>query len=315
MPESMKSLSVIAAVYDVEDAKRCLPSISEAYRDYDGTKEFIFIDICQTNKLKEFILENYPFVNVIKAEKDKISKAFNSAAGVAKNEILFFINGGVELESRYFKTFSDYFKKDEIFALSGCGWDIKNKRQLFGLKAGRFRYGFLKYRDVFNDKIKKELGQIRSFGLQDGCFFVSAKKFRVLGGFDDIFDPLLNVSDLSYRAMKQGWNIMYKPDLASLHTVGDKTFPEKVLHARNNIIFTWKNVLSAGLANVHALFLGLRILTLNLPYLLGFLKALRLFKVIKHRRKIEARKAVFSDRQILTFFKNYFSEILERTGN
>jgi GT2 family glycosyltransferase len=121
-----------------------------------------------------------------------------------------------------------------------------------------------------------------------------------------------SADDLAYRAINRGFSILYSPALKSRHKTLDLSLTEEIFYARDNIIFVWKNLTDAKYIKQHILFLCLRILTLNLFYWFGFLKAFRLLKRIEKSRKTQAEKSVFSDSQIFEFFKNYFSAVVKR---
>lgn len=301
-----KSLTVIVAAFEgSEKLKNFLPSIVEAYKNYEGKKEFIVTCRVGSQKTQQFLTENYPFIEIAKSpDKNNISSALNLACKNARSEILFFVTSPVWLDKNYFSCFSGYFSSNEIFGLTGSGFDIKNGRQVYGLKKGVFTCGFMRFTDIADENIKSTPGSLKSFGMQKDCFFVNAEKFFELGGFDKVYLPFFATNDLAYRAISKGLSVLYLASLKSNHKISDLSLIEEVSFAKDSIVFVWKNITSVKYIKRHILFLCLRILTLDLFYWFGLIKAWKLYK-----RVTKTTKPVFCGEQILEFFKNYFSAI------
>jgi GT2 family glycosyltransferase len=130
------------------------------------------------------------------------------------------------------------------------------------------------------------------------------KLFIDLGLLDELYNPFYwEDIDLSYRAWKAGYKILYDPNVKVEHhhesTIGKYFDERKVLKIafRNQLIFHWKNLTDKDLIFKHLL---------NLPKLIfvsGFFDALiRLPKILKSRKKtIKLFKK--TDREILDKFK------------
>lgn len=100
------------------------------------------------------------------------------------------------------------------------------------------------------------------------CALLDRQKFLDLGGFDELYSPIyFEDVDISYRAWKRGWRILYEPR-SVVHHEGSATAKTvygrrriEILNLRNRLLFTWKNIRSRRLLLEHLGWL--------LPHLVG----------------------------------------------
>ena len=122
--------------------------------------------------------------------------------------------------------------------------------------------------------------------------------------FYDLFNPFYwEDIDLSYRAWKSGYQILYDPNIKVKHqhesTIGkyfDKNNVAKIAF-RNQIIFQWKNLTDSDLIKKHLLNI------LKLIFIPGFFNALVKLPEILQARKKAVKLFVKSDKEILNLFK------------
>ena len=140
---------------------------------------------------------------------------------------------------------------------------------------------------------------------------VDREKFLALGGFDELFSPFyMEDFDLCYRALKQGYRIIYEPKstVYHLHSQTIKSFYNKLqiesLASRNQYLFRWKNFTDPGLVFLMLLeLLTLKLINPNPTEWLGFLKALTKLKAVLARRKKLKGSFKLSDKAIFAKFK------------
>lgn len=316
-------LSVIIPNYNGERlVKEFFPSVLAAVAAYPGPKEIIFADDCSSDgsvKLASELAEKYGFVKTaVSAANGGFSRTCNLGAGLASGDILFFLNNDVSLEPGYFASFSGYFAGEDVFALSPAGYRYSNREQIDGIKTVFWRGGYPRFtRNILNAEIARPdpRGPLLSFGVQGSYFFADAAKFRLLGGFDELYSPyIFEETDLCYRALKRGWTILYGPEFKGFHRVGASinsrtSRPTKIISDRNRLIFVWKNIHSRRLLAAHLFFLGLQLLTLSPVKWAAFIKALRLLPEILKRRRAEKETSRSSDLEILAACSAYMRGI------
>ena len=140
---------------------------------------------------------------------------------------------------------------------------------------------------------------------------VNRQKYLDLGGFDSMYHPLYYEEiDLSYRALKRGWKVYYEPQSIAYHKVqATITRQEKLrrislISARNNYLFTWKNILDRPMTLTFLFYIPLFLLRdlfrLKSRFWIAFYMALKRLPRALRGRSIEQSDALYSDREILS---------------
>ena len=290
-----------------------LPSVVEAADSYAGGSEILVVDDASRDRSREVIQElasRHPRIRPIFAESNGgFPVACNLGARSARHDVLFFLNSDVALSSGYFDRFTALFEDPSVFAVVPAGYRHGSGEQLDGVKRLEFRRGFFRFTsNVLNDAIGRSgvRPPHRSWGGVGAYLWIDARRFRELGGFDEIYAPfLLEETDLLYRGLKRGWTIAYDPDAVGWHrvsaTIPDGRVSSATLrvHRRNRLVFHWSNLHAPGLLARHVAFLAARLLLLW-P---GEWRALRdvwpLLPAIRERRRREREQALVTDSELL----------------
>jgi len=139
---------------------------------------------------------------------------------------------------------------------------------------------------------------------------VDRKRYLELDGFDTLYQPLYYEEiDLSYRALKRGWQVVYEPKSIAYHKVqATITRQEKrrqigLISARNNYLFVWKNILDGQMTRQFLLYIPLFLLRdlcrLKFRFWIAFYMALKCLPQALSGRKKERSAVRFSDEEIL----------------
>lgn len=143
---------------------------------------------------------------------------------------------------------------------------------------------------------------------EGGACIMDRKKYNEIGGFDNLFSPYYwEDIDLSYRAWKHGYRILFNPSIVVEHhhesTIGKYFANEhiKTIAFRNQFIFMWKNLEDRSLiaAHIGGIFRSVPTMLIRERSMgAGFLKALiRLPSIIGKRRSYTIK-----DKDILSKF-------------
>ena len=139
---------------------------------------------------------------------------------------------------------------------------------------------------------------------------VDRKRYLELGGFDTMYHPLYYEEiDLSYRALKRGWKVLYEPRSIAYHkvqaTITKQSKRRKIgwISARNNYLFVWRNILDPSmtasfLANI-PWFLLRDLFRLRFRFWIAFFMALKRLPRALDGRFREKREVKFSDGETL----------------
>jgi GT2 family glycosyltransferase len=217
--------------------------------------DVIVIDNCSTDNSLVFLKQNFPQIQVIcNKENHGFAGGYNHGLAQIACENLVLLNSDVEVTPNWLvPILKRAAENTNLAAIQPKILDF-NKRDYFeyaGAAGGfldKFGYAFCRGR-VF-DTLEKDLGQYQQsseiFWATGACFFVKAKVFKDLGGFDERFFAHMEEIDLCWRIHNAGFNIQYEPNSAVYHVGGgtlNKTNPFKTyLNFRNNLAMLFKNL-------------------------------------------------------------------------
>ncbi len=260
------------------------------------------------------VMNDHPLENITKSvkkicpesivinNKKNLGFAGNVNKGVlkAKRNYIFLMNSDVVLKDNSFLKALEYFKKDrKLFAIGFAQKERDGK--IVGANRAYFKNGLINHSYLTPNPY--HLTPI--FWAEGGSSIFKRKLFVDLRLLDELYNPFYwEDIDLSYRAWKAGYKILYDPNIKVEHhhesTIGKYFDKSKVLKIafRNQLIFHWKNLTDKDLIIKHLL---------NLPrfiFISGFFDALiRLPKILKSRKKT-VKLFIKSDEEILNKFKS-----------
>ncbi len=240
-------------------------------------------DISITDRLSEFN------VRIIHHQKNKgFAGAVNTGIHASKSDFIFLLNDDVLLQDDSFQKALDAFKSDSnLFAVSFA--QIEKNGQMVGKNMLFWKNGFIQH-DRADDLKMGPTGWA-----EGGSAIFDAKKMKQLGGMDELYSPFYwEDIDLSYRAKKQGFDVIFDPDIKVIHhhetTIGSQFSKKKItsISYRNQLICIWKNISSLSYIVQHKYYL-LKLLVQSMmkgdsTFLKGFFQALLLFPQIFIKR-------------------------------
>jgi len=235
--------------------------------------------------------------NIILIENKKnlgFGMSIDVGSNYACNDYLFLLNSDVVLNDNQYLFALDHFKKNpNLFAVSFAQKEKNN--QIMGKNIIYWKNGLFHHQKATNLKFG------RTAWAEGGSCLIDKKKFNFLGGFDEIYSPFYwEDVDLSYRAWKSGFEIIFEPKILVEHhhqSTINKYFNKEIIKKiafRNQVIFCWKNIADKNLFINH--------LT-NLPKIIfekGFFDALIKLPEIIKKRSLFIKK----DEEILAIFKS-----------
>lgn len=248
----MKDTAVVILNYNgVGFLKQFLPNVIENSPEAD----VVVIDNCSTDDSLAFLKENFPEIQVICNNKNHgFAGGYNHGLAQISYENFVLLNSDVEVTPNWLVSILKRAAENPNLAAVQPKILDFNKRDHFeyaGAAGGfldKFGYAFCKGR-VF-DTLEKDLGQYQNptdiFWATGACFFVKAKVFKDLGGFDEHFFAHMEEIDLCWRIHNAGFEIQYEPNSTVFHVGGgtlNKSNPFKTyLNFRNNLAMLYKNL-------------------------------------------------------------------------
>lgn len=232
--------------------------------------------------------------------------AVNVGVKKTSNRFVMLLNSDVALDNDSFKTALQHFKKNkDLFAVSFA--QKEKDGSVVGKNIIFWKNGFLQHRAASDLK-----PGINAWAEGGACIF-DKEKFNQLDGFDEIYSPFYwEDVDLSYRAWKRGFTVLFDPKIVVEHfhesTIGSYFSPKtiKAIAYRNQFLFVWKNITDRQLLWKHLLLLKPNLLIMffkgNAQLTKGYFLALQKLPQIFKKRKLQKKLFVYSDQDILSKF-------------
>jgi GT2 family glycosyltransferase len=233
----------------------------------------------------------------------------NRGIEAAKNQFIMLLNTDVVLNNNSYLHAVDAFKNQaDLFAVSFA--QIEKDGSIVGKNKIYWKHGF------FQHKKADDLNSGINGWAEGGTCVIDRDKFLKLGGFDPIYKPFYwEDLDLSYRAWKANYSIIFDPTIRVEHhhesTIGKYFMSSYVqeIAFRNQLIFIWKNITNLRYRIIHFTYLFPLMLYFLIRgqsiYLRGFVDALSMIKQIKKSQNEAIKHMSVKDQEILACFKDH----------
>jgi GT2 family glycosyltransferase len=306
--KNIPDITLIVTNWNGKDLLReCLPTLIKSV-EYDSARsyEIMVIDDCSEDNSLEILKQEFPSVRAEKTPKNLgFQGANNYAAKLAESQLIMPINNDIKLHEKALYYLAEIFQGSDIFAASGKIYDFGGESFLYGNRGGYFDKGHFYLYEKSPDDTSQTLFAC------GGAFMVDRKRYLDLGGFDPLYHPLYYEEiDLSYRALKRGWSVLYEPKSIAYHKVqGTITKQNKKkrigwISARNNYLFVWKNIIDSKMSAQFLIYIPLFLfrdaLKLKSRFWVAFFMALKRLPLALKGRRIEKKAQLTSDKIILS---------------
>lgn len=301
MSKGKKTVAVSIVIPNFNGEKlllKNLPFVIKASKNLDNKiKEIIVVDDSSTDKSVEIIKREFPEVRLIQHRINRgFSAAVNTGVRTAKSDLVCLLNTDVLPTENFLVNAITHFKDPKVFAVS-----LSEKG--FSWARGYFKDGFVEHEP--GPATQKPH---TTFWVSGGSGVFRRDYWMKLKGMDEkLFSPFYwEDVDLSYRAAKRGWKLLWEPKSKVLHeheaTIGKLPIDKKrTIQERNQLIFIWKNVTSPNLFKKHLIGLVKRVAR-HPGYARIVLLALLKAKYILAERKKEKNQSKVSDEAVFARF-------------
>ena len=272
----------------------------------DGSLENIKYQISSFDKLRmmpsKVEASNIKYTNqklkikLIKNQKNLgFSSAVNKGIEAAGGEVVILLNTDVSPEPDFLKPLVVHFSDPMVFAVGCMDKSFEDgKVVLRGRGVGSWQRGFLVHE-------RGEVDKTDTLWVSCGSGAFRKDLWLKLGGLDPLYSPFYwEDIDLSYRAQKAGYKVLFEPKSIVLHHHEEgvikkifSPFSIKKIAYRNQFFFVWKNITNRKMFISHLVWLPYHLLKalvrLDFPFILGFVQAfVKLPAVI--RKRLEVKK-------------------------
>lgn len=239
--------------------KKNLPSVIVAAKG----GEIIVVDDASTDDSLEMLKKEFPFVRIVyKARHDGFASTVNVGVKDVSGEIVVLLNTDVRPEKDFLAPLVKHFSDPSVFAV-GC-----LEKSLEGGKTVLRGRGEAKWEKGFYIHWRGEVDKATTAWVAGGSSAFRKSIWEKLGGMDRIYDPFYwEDIDLSYRALKAGYRILFEPKSVVVHEheIGAikreySAIRVKIIAYRNQFLFIWKNLSGLNMVLAHAIWTPVRLL-------------------------------------------------------
>ncbi len=286
--------------------------IIPVYKNYEMFFKYFEINKKYFENCEVIVMNDYPQENITKPvkkifpeatvinNKKNLGFAGNVNRGVLKStrNYIFLMNSDVVLKDYSYLNSLKHFKLDKnLFAVGFA--QIEKDGKIVGSNRAYFNNGLINH-----SSLPPTPYNLRpNFWAEGGSSIFKKSLFIKLGLLDNLYNPFYwEDIDLSYRAWKSGYKILFDQDIKVEHhhesTIGRYFDKSKIVKTafRNQMIFHWKNLTDKDLIIKHLV---------NIPRFIffpGFFEAfIRLPKILQARKKT-VRLFVKTDKEIMDLF-------------
>jgi O-antigen biosynthesis protein len=241
-----------------------VPSILEAVLVDGRPHEVIVVDNGSEDDSVAFLREKYPQVRVVELpENVGFAAGNNLGVEAAQHDVVVLLNNDMVVDAGFLRPLLDGFGPG-TFAVSSQIFhqDPAARREETGLTSAGFRRGMVDFEHRQPPGREPARRWYPAFWAGGGSSAFHRRRFVELGGFSEVYSPAyVEDSDLSYRAWKSGWEVLFAPESIVYHkhrASSSKRFSPAQLQAlihRNQFFFVWKNLRGFRYLFLHCLLL------------------------------------------------------------
>lgn len=256
---SKTDLSIIIPNWNgVDLLEKHLPAVIAAA----AGAEIIVADDCSTDDSVRLVKQRFPRVRVVaKNLHEGFASTVNAGVDAAKGNIVLLLNTDVEPEKGFLQPLLSHFTDETVFAV-GC---LEKSREngsivLRGRGQARWKKGFYTH-------WRGEIDKADTAWVSGGSGAFRKSIWEKLGGMDSLFNPFYwEDIDLSYRALKAGYRLVFEPKSIVEHfheegkiMRGFSAEQIKKIAYRNQFIFIWKNLSDLPFIMAHCIWTPIRL--------------------------------------------------------
>ncbi|PCJ20697.1 MAG: hypothetical protein COB02_03995 [Candidatus Cloacimonadota bacterium] len=271
--------------------------------------ELIIVDNCSTDSSLEIIKKFSKQITPFFLQENIVLCAYNKAFNITKGKYLILLNNDEFIQENYIENLLTCFHKNpKLFLAVPMSINEDDLKYQAGLIDAEIKFGHLLLKHNFTPNQINQ-SKIMPFGsLGAYC----SDKLQLVGGFEELLLPFYwEDVDLSYRAKKMGYEIIYEPKAITKHlnqaTISkfDRSFVIAT-NRRNKLLFFWLNITDLKLWIYHFVFFPLFIIKSiikdkTFDYLKVFWFGLRNYSKILKIRKNRLKKFTKNDYELIKY--------------
>jgi GT2 family glycosyltransferase len=223
--------------------KDCLRSALEATSELALPCPVVVVDNCSTEGDEAFIRSHFPGVEIFHASRNDFLFSYNEAIASRQEDVVIILNNDMVFDRGFIAPLLRHFQREDVFASSAQIFHADCKTVITARSHLVRRDGWYTIERTFDDREPRFC-----YYAAGGACALRRSMFLELEGFDTLFRPGYSEEvDLSYRAWRRGWRIIYEPASKVTHLRSasfakrySKDTLQRIIY-RNRILFNVKN--------------------------------------------------------------------------
>jgi GT2 family glycosyltransferase len=228
----------------LEHLQACLSSLVTAAGRAGAGCAIVLVDNQSTDESVAFTRRHFPAVEVVVSPKNDYLFSLNAVARSRGEDVVIVVNNDMRFDPEFIARLLPHFSDVAVFAVGAAirTWD--GTADTVGPRCARVaRCWFYKWWSCERQEAALTLEA------SGGAAAYRRSMFVELGGFDPLYRPgYYEDLDLSYRAWRRGWNVVYEPGSRAYHRESATmvarfgTSGKARLLYRNHLLFSVKNI-------------------------------------------------------------------------
>jgi GT2 family glycosyltransferase len=292
-----------------------LPGLIQVVRSRGEQDEILVVDDGSTDDSVQYVRSAFPDVRLERIQPNSGNSIVPVNVGVqaSKHEIVFCLDNDVLVDSDFISPVVTHFDNPEVFAVCPKIVNPNHNGTIESVNYPSFRRGRLVgIVPGKNFPCKLPVHPVSIWYTPGNGSAYRKNYYTRLGGLDTLYRPIyFEDVDICYRAWRRGWQSLYEPGAVTQHLKHVTTRKQhqkneriEIFRVKNQLLFTWKNLLDSKLFFSHLLWTTARLSAAcfrNDPvFPAAFRKALSQIREVLTKRLTERREAVIDDREIFS---------------
>lgn len=220
--------------------------------------QVIVVDDGSTDDSAVFVAKEFPGIELIKKpDNSGFAQTVNTGVKMVSGDIVVLLNTDIEPYQDFLKPLLSHFDNKNVFAVGCMDESVEGTTVVKrGRGVGTFKRGFLMHS-------RGEIDSNTTLWVNGGSGAFRKSIWDQLGGMDELYSPFYwEDIDISYRAQKMGYQVLFEPKSVVIHTHGAGAikknytpFSVKKISYRNQFLFVWKNITDISYSVEHFLWL------------------------------------------------------------
>jgi GT2 family glycosyltransferase len=236
----------------------------------------------------------------------------------ARHPVVLLLNNDVRLHPECVAPLVEHFADPSVFAVTGKLFSQDERQFCNGGKVARFRRGMWSTYQNYDVRPGAPPGRrLLSFTAIGAFSAFDREKFLAVGGFDPLAIMVEDV-EISYRAWKRGWWVLYEPRSLAYHDASqtmDRRYRRRTLDKlsrRSRMLMHWTLLHDRAMFGSHLGAMTLRFLAgwlvLDWRFYWAVSTALRQLPAILSRRRLARATMRRSDRELRELLESFYRE-------